>query len=221
MDEQRKSQARRLAESIGQGLAKRLRAREEEIDKIGKLNYALEERIKSLCIENQIWRDLAQANEATANALRTNLEQVLAQVRTAAADDAGETADLDDDAAAAAAANHRRNGGADDNALMEDAQSCCGSSGGGGGGWGEGAEDCGAPAAEAEEEEGEGRGREERRRRRGRGRRWWCRECGKEEARVLMLPCRHLCVCTACEPSCRACPVCQSAKNASFVVSVS
>ncbi|KAI6690208.1 hypothetical protein NL676_027036 [Syzygium grande] len=152
MDEQRKSQARRLAESIGQGLAKRLRAREEEIEKIGKLNYALEERIKSLCIENQIWRDLAQANEATANALRTNLEQVLAQVRTAAADDAGETADLDDDAApAAAAASHRRNGGADDNALMEDAQSCCGSSGGGGGGgggWGEGAEDCGAAAAE-------------------------------------------------------------------------
>ncbi|XP_056167980.1 probable BOI-related E3 ubiquitin-protein ligase 3 [Syzygium oleosum] len=216
MDEQRKSQARRLAESIGQGLAKRLRAREEEIEKIGKLNYALEERIKSLCIENQIWRDLAQANEATANALRTNLEQVLAQVRTAAAaDDAGETADLDDPAAAA---NHRRNGGVDDNALMEDAQSCCGSSGGGW--WEEGAEDCGAAAAEAGEGEGEGAGgREERRRRRGR-RRWWCRECGKEEARVLMLPCRHLCVCTACEPSCRACPVCQSAKNASFVVNV-
>ncbi|KAI3435295.1 Malate synthase [Psidium guajava] len=36
MDKQRKSQARRLAESIGQGHAKRLRAREEEIQKIGK-----------------------------------------------------------------------------------------------------------------------------------------------------------------------------------------
>lgn len=190
MDEQRKSQARRLAESIGQGLAKRLRAREEEIDKIGKLNYALEERIKSLCIENQIWRDLAQTNEATANALRTNLEQVLAQVKTAA-DDADDTADLDD------AANHRRNGGVDDNALMEDAQSCCGSSGGGG------EEGCEGRLGSAEE-----------------GRRWWCRECGKEEARVLILPCRHLCLCPTCEPSCRACPVCKSANNASFVVNV-
>ncbi|XP_030525333.1 probable BOI-related E3 ubiquitin-protein ligase 3 isoform X2 [Rhodamnia argentea] len=194
MDEQRKSQARRLAESIGQGLAKRLRAREEEIQKIGRLNYALEERIKSLCIENQIWRDLAQTNEATANALRTNLEQVLlAQVKTAA-DDAGETAELDD------AANHRRNGGGvDDNALTEDAQSCCGSSGGGGG---EG--ECEGRRGLAGEEGGRG----------------WCRECGKEEARVLILPCRHLCLCRTCEPSCRACPVCRSAKNASFVVNV-
>ncbi|KAL3736032.1 hypothetical protein ACJRO7_025048 [Eucalyptus globulus] len=198
MDEQRQSQARRLAESIGQGLAKRLRAREEEIEKIGKLNYALEERIKSLCIENQIWRDLAQTNEATANALRTNLEQVLAQVRTAA-DDAAESADLDE------ATNHRRNGGGggggvDDNALMEDAESCCGSSGGG------------------EEEECEGRRRrpaeEEGRRRLG------CRGCGKEEVRVLILPCRHLCLCPTCEPSCRACPVCKSAKNASFIINV-
>ncbi|KAF8025754.1 hypothetical protein BT93_F2554 [Corymbia citriodora subsp. variegata] len=197
MDEQRKSQARRLAESIGQGLAKRLRAREEEIEKIGKLNYALEERIKSLCIENQIWRDLAQTNEATANALRTNLEQVLAQVRTAP-DDAGDSADLDD------AVNHRRNGGGvEDNALLEDAQSCCGSTGGGGGG--EGEEDC---------EEGRRGSAEEGMRR------WGCRECGKEEARVLILPCRHLCLCPTCEPSCRACPVCKSHKNASFIVNV-
>lgn len=191
MDEQRKSQARRLAESIGQGLAKRLRAREQEIQKIGKLNYELEERIKSLCIENQLWRDLAQTNEATANALRTNLEQVLAQVKPAA-DDAGETADLDDDA------NHRRNGGVDDNALTEDAQSCCGSSGGG---W---EEECEGRRGLAGEEGARGR----------------CKECGKEEARVLILPCRHLCLCPTCEPSCRACPVCSSANNASFVVNV-
>jgi len=44
------------------------------------LFFYILERVKSLCVENQIWRDLAQANEATANALSTNLKQVLAQV---------------------------------------------------------------------------------------------------------------------------------------------
>ncbi|KAJ1406810.1 hypothetical protein SESBI_24785 [Sesbania bispinosa] len=42
----------------------RLKAK-KEIEKIGKLNWALEERVKSLCMENQIWRELAQTNEAT------------------------------------------------------------------------------------------------------------------------------------------------------------
>ncbi|KAF2317659.1 hypothetical protein GH714_039490 [Hevea brasiliensis] len=84
LEDKRKRQARRIIEAIEEGMLKRLRAKEEEIEKMGKLNWALEERVKSLCIENQIWRDLAQTNEATANALRTNLEQVLAaQVESA------------------------------------------------------------------------------------------------------------------------------------------
>ncbi|KAK9133946.1 hypothetical protein Scep_013474 [Stephania cephalantha] len=89
--ERRKTQARRLVAAIEDGMAKRLRVKEEEIEKMGKLNWVLEERIKTLCFENQIWRDLAQTNEATANALRANLEQVLSKVRddrTAEADDA-------------------------------------------------------------------------------------------------------------------------------------
>ena len=87
-----------------EGLAKKWRAKEEEMDKIGKLNWVLEERVKSLCVENQIWRELAQTNEATANTLRSNLEQVLAHVKP-------------------------RGGSAFDNpaALADDAQSCCGS----------------------------------------------------------------------------------------------
>ncbi|KAJ6752293.1 hypothetical protein OIU85_002697 [Salix viminalis] len=113
IEERRKRHARRLLEAIETGMMKRLRAKEDEIEKIGKLNWALEEKVKSLCMENQIWRDLAQSNEATANALRSNLEQVLtAQVKEERALGAG----LDDQAAA----------------LMDDAQSCCGSSGGDG-----------------------------------------------------------------------------------------
>ncbi|GMJ10574.1 BOI-related gene 2 [Hibiscus trionum] len=78
MEEKRKRQARKIVKAIGGGVMKKLKAKEQEIEKIGKLNWALEERVKSLCMENKIWWDLAQNNEATTNTLRTNLEQVLA-----------------------------------------------------------------------------------------------------------------------------------------------
>ena len=56
--------------------AKWLRA-EEEIQRMGRLNWALEERVKSLYVEAQVWRDLAQSNEAASNALRGELQQAL------------------------------------------------------------------------------------------------------------------------------------------------
>lgn len=192
VEDKRKMQARRIIEAIELGMMKRLRTKEEEIEKVGKLNWALEEKVKSLCIENQIWRDLAQTNEATANALRTNLEQVLTQVKAERTHVSG----LDEAAA-----------------LLDDAQSCCGSSG------------------ENEEDQQEVEGlrmltgsRVERdygmKDRSECGNRW-CRNCGKEESCVLLLPCRHLCLCTLCGSTLHNCPVCKSTKNASVHVNMS
>ncbi|CAL4969090.1 unnamed protein product [Urochloa decumbens] len=48
-----------------------------------------------------------------------------------------------------------------------------------------------------------------------------CRSCGGAEACVLVLPCRHLCLCGVCEADVEACPVCAAAKNASIHVLLS
>ncbi|KAK7317486.1 hypothetical protein RJT34_01767 [Clitoria ternatea] len=191
-----KRQARRLIEAIEVGMVKRLKAKEEEMMKIEKLNWALEEKVKSLCIENQIWRDLAQTNEATANALRTNLEQLLAQAET--------------DAATVAPP-----------AVQEDAESCCGSSDEG---W-----RVVATAAQDKEREGTSGVNDDHKNnnikmsengRNGGERLRMCKMCGKEESCVLILPCRHLCLCTVCGSTLHTCPVCNSFKNASVHVNM-
>ncbi|KAJ8470117.1 hypothetical protein OPV22_024460 [Ensete ventricosum] len=157
LTERRKRFTRQILAALEEGMSKRLRASQEEIARLGKMNWALEERIKSLCVENQMWRDMARSNEATANALRTNLEQFIAA----------------QEAAATAA----------------DAESCC----------------CVGDDGEAE----------------AGARRSACRICHDGEPSVLLLPCRHLCLCAACGPAVDACPVCQCSKNGSVCINMS
>ncbi|XP_073005569.1 probable BOI-related E3 ubiquitin-protein ligase 2 [Typha latifolia] len=147
--ERRRRLLRQMLAAIEQGAAKRLKAKEEEIEKMANLNWALQERIQSLCVENQIWRDLAQSSEATANSLRTNLEQVM------------------------------------------DAQSNVG---------------------EQQRCEDSCHSREEKK---------VCKNCGGDEPSVLLLPCRHLCVCAACGPVVRLCPVCRFPHNGAVHVNLS
>lgn len=211
LEEKRKRQSRRLIEAIEVGVMKRLRAKEEEIEKIGKLNWALEERVKSLCMENQIWRELAQTNEATANALRNNLEQVLAQRAGVGCDDDGATVSPAGVPAA----------------VMDDAESCCDSTD----------EEDNIKNVQSMDDEwrmitacagvkdkdvavvGEGGGKKIIRSSGGGGR--LCRNCGKDESCVLILPCRHLCLCTVCGSKLHTCPICKSFKTASVHVNMS
>ncbi|KAF3780859.1 putative BOI-related E3 ubiquitin-protein ligase 2 [Nymphaea thermarum] len=79
LKEKQKRQSKRLMAVLERTIVKKLKQKEAEIESIGKVNCALEDRVRSLCIENQIWQNLPRSNEATANALRSNLEQVLAQ----------------------------------------------------------------------------------------------------------------------------------------------
>ncbi|KAL9423893.1 hypothetical protein AB3S75_035897 [Citrus x aurantiifolia] len=48
-----------------------------------------------------------------------------------------------------------------------------------------------------------------------------CRACKAKEASVLLMPCRHLCLCKDCDVLVAVCPVCQFAKNASVLVHLS
>ncbi|KAF8378270.1 hypothetical protein HHK36_029609 [Tetracentron sinense] len=48
-----------------------------------------------------------------------------------------------------------------------------------------------------------------------------CRACNGKEVSVLLLPCRHLCLCKDCEGFIDICPVCQSIKTAGFQVYMS
>ncbi|KAL1820904.1 hypothetical protein ACET3Z_015773 [Daucus carota] len=188
LEERRKRNSKRIITAVEEGIAKRLRAKEEEIDKIGKLNWMLEDKVKSLCIENQIWRDLAQSNEATANALRSNLEQVLSHVQNDQF--------------------HRANDNA--NLIADDAESCCGSN----------YEDEKRRKEMRNDQMDDGatsgvrKSNVEKRNR-------LCRNCGKVESCVLLLPCRHLCLCTVCGSSLHTCPICKSTKNASVHVNMS
>nr|XP_043628201.1 probable BOI-related E3 ubiquitin-protein ligase 2 [Erigeron canadensis] len=179
IEDRRKRNSRTIIAALEENITQKLRAKEDEITKMRKLNYALEEKVKSLSIENQIWREVAQTNEATANSLRFNLKQVLEQV---VYNEYNKSSGCD----------------ADVTVLSDDAQSCCESN--------NYENACMLP------EQDSGNSNE---------RRLMCKSCGKQESCVLLLPCRHLCLCTVCASSVDTCLICKSPKNISVHVHMS
>ncbi|KAL1537579.1 RING-type E3 ubiquitin transferase [Salvia divinorum] len=174
LEERQRQQARLLAAAIGEGVMRKLQEKDEQIQRMAKLNLVLQERVKSLYVENQLWRDLAQTNEAAANSLRSDLEQVLHHVGGGG------------------------NGGEQHLSAAADEESCCGSR-----------------SAEADENDDGSSGCSGDRR---------CRSCGEREASVLLLPCRHLCLCSGCgsgSQQLQSCPVCNSSMTATLHVNMS
>ncbi|KAE9461520.1 hypothetical protein C3L33_06589, partial [Rhododendron williamsianum] len=187
LEERQKQQARLLVSKIGEGVAKKLKEKDEQIQRMGKLNWVLQERVKSLFAENQLWRDLAQSNEATANSLRSNLKQVLlAHVSNdcpTPADDAESCCDNGD---------YEEEGDHERHTLAVE----------------------GGDGERVKDKEVVGGG--------GKNGKRMCKRCGERESSVLLMPCRHLCLCSQCWSSLiRTCPVCNSSMNATLHVNMS
>lgn len=164
----------RLIAATQEGIKNKLRSKDDEIVKMSKLNYALEEKVKSLNVENQIWQQMAQSNEATANVLRLNLQQLLTQIQQQQQQTANDA---------------------------EDNESWCGSN-----------------YVEEHDDNNNGTTTIDNN---GNTLNRLCRNCGKVESCVLLLPCRHLCVCSTCDSSINFCPICKAFKNASLHVNMS
>ncbi|XP_010942314.1 probable BOI-related E3 ubiquitin-protein ligase 3 isoform X2 [Elaeis guineensis] len=113
-EEVRKKHCRELVSAVEQRVAKRLREKEAELENASRRNAELEEKLRQMSAENQIWFNVAKNNEAIVNSLKTSLEQVLLQNMASAA---------------AAGCNQGCDGYGDGEGAAtfpaDDAQSCC------------------------------------------------------------------------------------------------
>ncbi|KAJ3697198.1 hypothetical protein LUZ61_000903 [Rhynchospora tenuis] len=166
IEEATKRHCRGILASVGQQAERRLREMDAQLERERRKNAELEEKVRQVSAESQVWFDAARNSEAMATALRSTLDQALLSVATVAA--------------------------AEDPQL-EDAHSCC---------YEGGDEADVSPDADVVASK---RARQ-------------CKVCGEREGCVLLLPCRHLCLCKECEPMAATCPVCCSVKNAALEV---
>ncbi|XP_072953037.1 probable BOI-related E3 ubiquitin-protein ligase 2 [Typha angustifolia] len=182
LEEARKRHCRILLSAVEQKAVRRLKEKEAELENASKRNMELEEKVRQMSAENQIWFNVAKNNEAIVSSLRSSLEQVL-QNNINSNNNGGEVrrsegfGDSDDVGGFAAAA-------------ADDAESCCFEGG----------------------EKGVAKVNEQLRYRRS------CKVCNAKDVCVLLLPCRHLCLCKDCDSKVDTCPICNSTKNASLYI---
>ncbi|XP_039046814.1 BOI-related E3 ubiquitin-protein ligase 1-like isoform X2 [Hibiscus syriacus] len=154
-----------LLRAAEESVVRRLRDKEEEVEKAKRRNAELEARVAQLNVEAQVWQAKARAQEATAASLQEQLQQAIMSGGDAAVQDC------------------RR------------AEEC-----------GEGAEDAESAYVDPERvvvASGPS-----------------CKACRTRLAAVVMLPCRHLCLCTECDRVAQACPICLILRNSTVEVIV-
>ena len=178
-----------------------MREKEIEIEEAKHRNQELEERVKQISLESHLWQNAARHNEAMVNTLRSNLEQILAQSREQQINHLGSHGND----------NMKEGCGETDGGHIDadehiDAESCV---------YGEiirERKDCHSDedhhkAGNLLLKESIMTGKHP------------CRFCKKNEVCILLLPCRHLCLCKECDTRyAHNCPICGCTKNASMRV---
>ncbi|MED6157833.1 hypothetical protein PIB30_027220 [Stylosanthes scabra] len=164
--DKRQTHFRALLTAAEDTLARRLKDKEEEVQKATRRNAELEAQAAHLTAQAQLWQAKAKAQEATAASLQAQLHHAIMNAG------GGGPCTAED-------------GGAGVMSCAEDAES-----------------------AYVDPERVAAAGPR-------------CRGCEKRVASVVVLPCRHLCVCGECERHFRACPVCLTVKNSTVEVFLS
>lgn len=170
----REMQQRHMASFVSmveEELSRKLHNKDLEIESMNRKNQELANRIRQAAAEAQTWQQRAKYNESIVLALRSSLQQVMAQ------------------GAVAAAANHGREG-CGDSEVVDSASSFGLNS----------------------EKDGGHRQMSLKRA---------CKACKVRESCMLLLPCRHLCLCRNCDGMVDACSVCFIRKTASVEVNMS
>ncbi|KAI5070079.1 hypothetical protein GOP47_0014422 [Adiantum capillus-veneris] len=201
LEERAQRQSKGLLAAVERGLSKRLREKEAEMERVTKRNMELEDTVKQLSMESQMWQSKAKNNEAMVAILRSNLQQaVLSQHQNnreqqsrlegcgdSEVDDAASLY-IDDNPHAQqmrAMASLRKTQFVTPSGIMKSTPQS---------------------SIMYDNEVAVMRA---------------CRRCKAKEASVVLLPCLHLCLCVACKDECERCPVCSSLKSANVEVFLS
>ncbi|KAG6633134.1 E3 ubiquitin-protein ligase BOI-like isoform X2 [Carya illinoinensis] len=156
--------------AIENGVDRKLREKELEIENMNHKNKELVERIKQVAIEVKSWHYKAKYNESVVNILKSNLQQVMAQGALHGKEGYGDSEV--DDAASYTNLDHPGTVNSFGNPVFMKKQMNC-------------------------------------------------RACKVREVCVLLLPCRHLCLCKDCAGFIDVCPICRVMKTASVQVYMS
>ncbi|KAK9066473.1 hypothetical protein SSX86_013795 [Deinandra increscens subsp. villosa] len=156
-----------LLNTLEKEVTKKLNEKDVELVNMNRRNMELGLKIKQVTIEAQSWHYRAKYNESVVNALKNNLQQVIAQKPAQGKEGYGDSEV--DDAASYTNANDAL-GNPNQTFSMKPLN---------------------------------------------------CKACNAKEVCVLLLPCRHLCLCKDCEVVVENCPVCQTTRTESVHVFMS
>lgn len=159
--------------TIEDGIGKKLREKETELENINRKNRELMERIKHAATEAQNWHYRAKYNESMVNILKNNLQNAISQGADQGKEGFGDS-EVDDATSYIDPTNYLTVAGGRGKSIM-----------------GQSSEHLA------------------------------CRACRSREVSILLMPCRHLCVCKECDGFVSVCPVCHIPKSASVEVYLS
>lgn len=158
--------------TIEDGISKKLREKDTELENINRKNRELMERVKQVSAEAQNWHYRAKYSESVVNILKNNLQNAISQGADQGKEGFGD-GEVDDATSYVDPINYLTVGGR--------GKSFAG------------------PSSEH----------------------LTCRACRSREVSILLMPCRHLCVCKECDGFINVCPACNIPKSSSVEVFLS